>query len=405
MKILHVIPSYEPAWIFGGTVTATSQLCRALARKGVDVTVYTTDADGKGGHLYLPINRPIEVGGVKVWYFNCDFGVKKAFFSRHLSNKLKETITYFDLVHVSSIWQWMQQTVYYICKRKKIPYIVTPHSSLQKSSFYAVGPHLTKKLYWKYFGQRTIKAASGIHLLCKGERDESEIFLNFTPSFIVPNGIDINKYKYSENKKIQLRKSMKISNKAMVLLFLGRIHPIKQIELVIRSLPYIFQNRKEYFLIIAGPVEDKSYFKFLKKISNKLQLNENIIWKGPIDNTEVSSFYSASDILILPSKSEGISMTIIEAMASSLPVLISNRVANYYEVDIDKAGIVVQPYFESVREALIKIFTKPYLLKEMSQNARISTVKRYRIEKVASLMIKAYEDILYGRRSPDLQWK
>ena len=112
MKILHVIPSYEPAWAFGGTVTATSQLCRALAGAGVDITVYTTDADGRGGHLAVPIAQPVDVGGVRVYYFHCNIGPGSAFHSSGLSKTLRATVKDFDLVHVSAIWQWLQVVPY-----------------------------------------------------------------------------------------------------------------------------------------------------------------------------------------------------------------------------------------------------------------------------------------------------
>ena len=121
MKILHVIPSYEPAWAFGGTVTATSELCRMLVRKGVDVTVYTTDADGRGGRLDVPLNTPVYLAGVKVWYLRGDFGKKKVFYSKGISNKLKKTINDFDLVHVAAVWQHIHQPVYNVCKNENIP--------------------------------------------------------------------------------------------------------------------------------------------------------------------------------------------------------------------------------------------------------------------------------------------
>ena len=107
MKVLQVVPSYEPAWAFGGTVTATSNLCRALAKKGIDVTVYTTNADGKGGYLDVPLNESVDLSGVKVWYFHCDLFPKKAFYSRGLVKKLDETIENFDLVDMSAMWQFI----------------------------------------------------------------------------------------------------------------------------------------------------------------------------------------------------------------------------------------------------------------------------------------------------------
>ncbi|HEC91410.1 MAG TPA: glycosyl transferase group 1, partial [Candidatus Atribacteria bacterium] len=100
MKVLCIYPSYEYSLGFAGTSTAPALLCRGLASKGVEITVYTTDADGKGGHLDVPLNQPINLGGVRVFHFHCDFGVSKAFYSHALIRKLNETVSQFDLVHV-----------------------------------------------------------------------------------------------------------------------------------------------------------------------------------------------------------------------------------------------------------------------------------------------------------------
>jgi len=405
MKVLHVIPSYEPAWAFGGTVTATSNLCRALAKKGIDVTVYTTNADGKGGHLYMPLNQPVVLGGVKVWYFNCDLFPKKAFYSKGLAKKLGETIRNFDLVHMSAIWQWIGVDVHRISKKQGIPYIVTPHSSLMRFAFQSVGSQYRKYLYWRFFGRKTVKNADAIHFLCEGEREESECYSGNTPSFIVPNGIYLFKQQYDENRRNILRQKLNIPNEAFVILFLGRIHPKKKIELIIKTLPHILEWRKDTFFIIAGPVEDPTYYENLKKKSQAVKVVQNIIWHGPVANQEIYDYYALADIMVLPSIVEGISMAIIEALATGLPVFVSNRVANYKEIEKDNAGIVVDPYYESVKESLMQVCKRPERVKQLSQNARRSAENRYEINKVVSLMIKAYEEVLTGRRSAELQWR
>ncbi|MDI6701327.1 MAG: glycosyltransferase [bacterium] len=404
MKVLHVIPSYEPAWAFGGTVTATSNLCRALAWQGTDVTVYTTDADGKGGHLNVPLNQPIDLGGVKVWYFHCDFGVKKAFYSRGLARKLKETVKNFDLVHVSAIWQWTQLNVFKNCMKNNIPYIVSPHSSLMEWSFEEVGNKLLKKLFWESFSSRTISMATAIHFLCEGERITSKKYIGNSSSFIVPNGIILDIFKFNEQKRNEMREKFRISNETIVLLYLGRIHRKKNIELIMEALRNQNTTQK-VILFIIGHIEDNTYYQLLKRTASNLNVDSSIRWLPPVESREVKDFYFMSDLMMLPSKSEGISMAITEALGASLPVLISNRVANYREIEMDKAGIVVKPTQESVVEAIKRILSSPSLLKTFSQNARKSAESRYALDKVAYLMIKAYEDVLTGRRSPELQWR
>ena len=102
MKILHITPSYEPAWHLGGVVRSVSQLCRGLAKLGHEVTVFTTDS-GKDRRLAVPVNQPVEVGGVTVYYFKTDFFLKFAY-SRSLGAACRRLIKNFDLVHLTAFW-------------------------------------------------------------------------------------------------------------------------------------------------------------------------------------------------------------------------------------------------------------------------------------------------------------
>jgi glycosyltransferase involved in cell wall biosynthesis len=395
MKVLHVIPSYEPAWAFGGPVTATSQLCRALARQGMDVTVYTTNADGKGGHLDVPLNEPVDLGGVKVWYFRCDFGVKRAFYSRSLANRLKETIKDFALVHVSAIWQWHQVNVYRNCKAFSKPYIVSIRGSLSPWSWKQSSAK--KRLYWRLFGRGTIKNATAVHFTAEGERLKALSavpFLTKIPNFIVPNGIVIKKGK-------DIRESLNIPSEKFVLLFVGRIHRKKGIHFVLEALKKL--NDKRFLFLIVGQREDADYTNRLIKLSSELQ--DSVIWHEQVSGDEVWDYYSSSNLFVLPSYDENFGMVVVEAMACGLPVLVSKNVDIWREVQADAAGFVVDQDSDKIACILKKLINDIQLLGQVSENARKSAEKRYNIDKVASLMIKAYEDVLTGRRTRELQWK
>lgn len=398
MKVLHVIPSYEPAWAFGGTVTSVSQLCRALARQGVDVTVYTTDADGEGGHLNVPRNEPINLGGARVYYFRCDIGIKKAFYSRGLSKKLKETVKDYDLVHVSALWQWFQLSVYATCKSNSKPYIASTHGSL---SPWAWEVSVTKKrLWWHFFGRRSLKNASAIHFTNQEERFKSFIaasLLKEIPSFVVQNGIEVRK----QNEFNNIRENLKISDDRFVLLFVGRIHRVKGIHIILDALKKI--NDKRFLFLIVGHREDKGYAQQLIKLSEGL--SDKVIFHDAVPKENVWDFYYSSDLFVLPSYSENFSNVTVEAMACGLPVLISKNVGIWREVESDGTGVVVNQNADEIANILIKLSEDTATLQKMSKNAKKSVENRFKIDHLASLMLKAYEDILMNRKSPELKWK
>ncbi len=395
MKVLHVIPSYEPAWSFGGTVTATSNLCRALARQGVDVTVYTTDTDGKGSHLNVPLNEPVDLGGVKVWYFRCDLGVKKAFYSKGLATKLKTTIKGFDLIHASAIWQWMQIDVYKACKNFLKPYIISPHGSF--SPWPWSQNSLRKKFYWQFFGKKTITNSFAIHFTTEDERNKSfsnVAILSKIPSFIVPNGLDIDIIKKRKN----IREMFHIPSNKFILLYIGRIHKIKGIHFVLEALKKL--NDERFVFMVVGNKEDIIYMNYLTELSKDL-IKDTIIWCDQVNPEEVWDYYYTANLFVLPSYHENFGMVVVEAMACGLPVLISKNVAIWQEVQADSAGFVVNQDAVEIANILKKLSEDPNVLNHMSENARKSVENRYDINKVASLMIKTYEDVLTGRRSPE----
>lgn len=398
MKTLFVFPAYEPAWAFGGTVSSNVSLCKALVKAGVDVVVYTTNADGKGGRLKVTLNKPIILDGVEVWYFNCDFGVKKAFYSRGLSNKLKETTKDFDLVHVSAMWQWMQVDVYNACKYFSKPYVVSSHGSFSPWSWNQ--NKIKKGAYWYLFEKKTIENAAALHFTAEDERIKSFAnipLLKKNSNFVVPNGIEINDIK--KNKDI--RKILNIPSNKIVLLFIGRIHKVKGIHFILQALKKV--NNENFIFLIVGNKEDDAYANQLKKLSHEFY--SNVIWHEQTPRDEVWDFYYAADLFVLPSYHENFSMVTVEAMSCGLPVMITRNVGIWREIQSDGAGIIVNQDADEIADAIKKLADDTELLNRMKQNARKSAEERYDINKAGAMMIKAYEDILTGRRSPELQWK
>ena len=97
MKILHVTPTYVPAWRYGGPIVSVHGLCRALVRRGHQVSVYTTTVDGEG-ELSVPVASAQDVDGVEVSYFRCD-GPRRLYWSTGLRRALAGCVRSFQIVH------------------------------------------------------------------------------------------------------------------------------------------------------------------------------------------------------------------------------------------------------------------------------------------------------------------
>jgi glycosyltransferase involved in cell wall biosynthesis len=262
--------------------------------------------------------------------------------------------------------------------------------------------NVKKNIYWWLCGRQTIKKASAIHFLCEGERRTSMSNIYNVPSFVIPNGIEISR----NNTKIKspcLRAKLGIKEQSLVLLYVGRIHPVKRVELIIESLSYL--NSSDIFLIVVGPVLDNNYLDSLKRLSIHCNVDNKLKWIGPISNNAMAEFYEMADLLVLLSEYEGISMTSIEAMNKGTPLLVSEGVLNWKEIVADGAGIVMKNIGpKDISNQLNMLNLDRSYLKKLSQNAIKSAMYRYDIDNVSHLMIKAYMDILTAQRSPELQW-
>jgi len=406
MKVLHVVPWYEPAWSSGGTAIATSSLCRELVNKGIDVTVYATNDKGEGKYLDIPLNTMVNMGGVKVSYFSCGFcgKWKAAMYSRGMSLKLHNTLPSFDLVHIGGTRHWHGLTTYKLCKKYNKPYIITPHASLMEWWIKKIGNQTLKLAYMYLIDRYVLKNSTAIHYLCEGERLLSRKYDFNSPSFIVPNGISVEDYKRDLWMRRTMRDKYGISDDMILMLHLGRIHPQKNIHLIIDALHKLSSKTNILKYFVVGPISDHKYYQMLHRRVKKYMLGNTIKFLPPVDKAEVQSWYSMSDIMVLPSKVEGISMALIEALSCSLPVLVSKNVANYREIEEDSAGIIVEPNVQSIKSALHSITERPENLGALSQNALRSARTRHSISNVANLMIKAYQNIQSGDRDPQLQW-
>jgi len=403
MKVLHVIPGYEPAWGFGGTVTSVRNLCTSLVERGVDVTVYTTNADGDGGRMDVS-SSPREVSGVTVRYFNCTVSPKRAFYSRGLSRALSNNVDEFDLVHSSTVWQWHQRAVFKHCQRANVPYILTPHSCLMESAVEGVGMTRLKRPYWRSVVKPTIEGADAVHFLSEVERERSERYAGSGRSFIVPNGLDVDQYHIDPDAEKEIRTSLGLADDDFVVLFLGRITPKKRIDRILEALPNLIGTHDHVRLVVAGYVDDTDYLRQLKRKAVELGVDSHVLWHGPVDSERIRKFYSIGDLMALPSDIEGISMALLEAMAAGTPVLVSDRVGNYRTIAEENAGVVVEPTSRAVREALESLVPNTERLQTLRYNALELVREQYTNDAVAAAMMAAYEDIIGDTTSAKIRW-
>jgi glycosyltransferase involved in cell wall biosynthesis len=397
LKILHVTPSYEPAWNLGGVLYSISRLCRGLVRLGHEVTVFTTDS-AKSHRLEVPTNQRVEVGGVNVYYFSTRYNLKYAY-SRELRQACSLWIKDFDIINLTSFWCYPAIPAVKAALHCQVPYMVSVRGTLRQSSLHH--KFLKKWLYFTTIEKRHINRAAAIHFTAALERELAASYGFANPSFIVPNGFDPAEFPQRKGSP-EGKAKFGISPVNPVVSFLGRLHRIKGVDLLIQAISQVSLADREVHLLVAGP--DSGEEETLRKLSRHLGLEHRVHFLGRVAPAERNALFAASDILALVSRDENFGNAAVEAMLMGVPVMVSDRVGICREVLADGAGAVVPLEVQAMARTLAELLADGENLKTMGQRAAASARWRYAADVVAQHMARAYEDILTGRRSPELFW-
>lgn len=390
MRVLHVVPSYEPAWEEGGIVRSVSQLCRGLADLGTDVTVYTTDS-GNGKRLDVSVNQAVDVGSVDVFYFRTTWS-RSFRHSYRLARACYNNMDEFDLVHITSLWNYPGIPAGDAARKTGTPYVISPRGSLV--------PECLRRKWWKKWGylklfvEPDLRRAAAIHYTAQLERETCSDRAFGRPSFIVPNGFDLSEFEELPRREIALQ-AFGLPLDALVVGYLGRLHRRKALDVLIKAFGKISERFSEAYLLLAGP--DDGHEQQLRALTGKLGLQKRVKFLGFIDAKKRRDFFSAADLLSLVSHpGENFGNAAVEAMAAGIPVIVSDNVGICREVEADGVGIVTPVGVQFLAEGLAGMLSDPDTLKKMGRAAYHSSRARYSISVTAKQMRSAYQDVLSG---------
>jgi len=234
--------------------------------------------------------------------------------------------------------------------------------------------------------KRILKEASAIHAITNEEVRQIKNFVNNKNIIMIPNGINPEDFMDLPSRKELEKLYPKLKGKKIIL-FMGRIHPKKGLDLLAKAFRRIGRERDDVYLLIAGP-DNVDYKEKIEKILKEEGVLDKVIFTGMLKDRKKLVALGGSDIFILPSYSEGFSMAILEAMISKLPVIITHQ-CNFPEVAEYGAGIVIKPDSEQLTKALSKLLNDPHLCEKMGENSH---------KLIADQMIKLYKKVLSRKK-------
>jgi glycosyltransferase involved in cell wall biosynthesis len=381
VKLLHVVASYLPAMRYGGTIVSVHGLCRALVERGHEVHVYTTSVDG-ASDSDVPHGQPVDVDGVKVWYFRSS-ALRRLYWAPELGDALAQNVASFDVVHTHAIFLWPLWAAARAARRAGVPYVVSPRGMLERDLVSQKSP-LLKGLWIAAVERHNLEGAAALHVTSRREAEEAARFgFSLPPMREVHNGVSLHS---PHDEPVAAPIEAIVSGEPYVL-FLGRISWKKGLDRLIGALPNITAR-----LVIAGN-DDETYTPVLEGMAERLGVRDRIVFTGPVHGADKAALLRHARILVLPSYSENFGNVVIEAMAEACPVVVSRAVGLAETVEASGAGLAVEGDSASLASAIERLLHDRMMREQMGQRGARTARDSYAWPAVAKLMEDLYASL------------
>jgi glycosyltransferase involved in cell wall biosynthesis len=248
---------------------------------------------------------------------------------------------------------------------------------------------LKKHVYLSLIEKRILRRATTLIALTDAERESYAALGINTPCRVIPNGIALPGPRNAAAESEVLR-TFGIVADDVIVLFMGRLHPIKGADRLLDAFIRIAGLRPAARLVLAGPDEYGIEESFRARVGAAGLLNR-VVFTGMVSGVRKEALLHRADLFCLSSDAEGFSMAILEALAHSTPVLISPR-CHFSQVKRAGAGVVAEPTVAGVAQALLSLLDSPAQLRTMGAAGRALVASEYTWQSVASQMLDAYEE-------------
>lgn len=382
MKILRSIHTVNPA--LGGPIESVRQSSGVLARRGHQVEIITLDAPGD------PWVRdfPFEVHALGP-------GRGSYGYAPRFSDWIEERHAQYDAVIVHGIWQYSSFGVWRALRGTATPYFVFPHGMLDPW-FKRTYPlkHLKKWAYWPWAEYRVLRDATAVLFTSEEERRlaRESFWLYRCNERVVNYGTAAPETDLETAREDFLQSFPHLRGKRF-LLFLGRLHEKKGCEILIQAVAEVRRKMglgQTPHLVLAGPCADEEYLRRLKNLAGGDRENPTVTFTGMLTGGKKWGAFSAADAFILPSHQENFGIAVVEALACGTPVLISNKVNIWREIDAAKAGYVENDDLAGTTRLIDRWLVTPADARAaMRENATECFAQQFEINRATDSLLEA----------------
>ncbi|MGC4060843.1 MAG: glycosyltransferase [Aquabacterium sp.] len=389
-RILHCISSVDPRK--GGPIEGLKQLSTVNQQHGHVIEVMSLDHPDDPWVKALPFKchamGPCYIGNYQ--------------YSPRWVPWLRANAHRYDAVIVNGIWQYHAFGVWRALRGTATPYFVFTHGMLDPwfKRNYPL-KHLKKWLFWPWAEYRVLRDATAVMFTCEDERRlaRQSFWLYKCDEFVVSYGTSAPPDNEAAQRSAFYERFPQLQGKR-ALLFLGRVHEKKGADLLFKAFASVRARQpdlvKDVQVVMAGPA-DHEYGQRMQALCTSLGIDEQVTWTGMVSGDVKWGAFRTADAFILPSHQENFGIAVAEAMACSVPVLISNQVNIWREIQQADGGIIDIDTQEGTERLIEKwLGTPAERWHRMRGNARACFKQRFLIDRTAESFIEAME--VFGMR-------
>lgn len=374
MKLLRCIRSLDPE--LGGIEEAVRQACLGLPELGHSVEIVCLDEPDAPWLTDYPA-RVHALGPVKLTLRSAS--LEPYGYSRQFVRWMRANAGEYDAVIVEGVWQFPGLGTWLALRNSKTPYFVIPHSQLDPwfKSEYPL-KHIKKQMYWLLAQYRILRDARAVLYLSEQERSLArQCFWPYRAKEAIAGlAINVPAGNPTSQRQLFLDRFPELRKKR-VLLFMGRIQQKKGCDLLIEAFARCSRKDPSLHLVFAGP-DQVGWRKELQGRVARLGLESRVTWTGMLSDDTKWGALHAAEVFVLPSHTEGFPITVIEAMACGLPVLISDKVNIWTEVEATGGAFVATDDLDGTTELLQRwLRLTPDERESMRRRARNGYVEQF----------------------------
>ncbi|MCZ7651572.1 MAG: glycosyltransferase [Thermoanaerobaculia bacterium] len=389
MRLLHVVPTYLPAWRHGGPIASVHGLARALVARGHTVRVLTTNRNGPET-MPVPVGEPVDVDGVEVRYFAVAPPARLAR-SPGMKSRFPAALADSDLLHVHSVFLWPPGAATRAARWAGVPYVVSPRGMLVRELFSLRGA-VRKRLWLALEGRRMLTRAAAIAVTSDVEAQQAlHLVHELPPLEIVPNGVDLPDPGAGPSPSPAVAAALA---RQPLLLHLGRVSWKKGLDRLIPALARL----DGVTLAVAGPDEGGESAR-LARLARAAGVAERVLFLGPVAGDDKEALLRGATIFVLPSHSENFGNAALEALARGVPAIVTPEVGLAYPIIEAGCGAVVSAGAEPWGREIARQLADEGRMRAMGEAGIRMAREQFSWPAVAARMEEVYEAVLARRRS------